>query len=418
MRKIWVIAVFGLVALPLQVRAQQAPPTALAQAENAFSVDLYGKLSQTPGNLFFSPYSVATALDMVYVGAKGATADEIARTLHLNLLCAKGKGPDFQAALLNDAKTQQLFPYSQPDGFKFEAANALWGDKSSSFNPNFISIVQASFGGDLESVNFKHPERASARINNWVAKQTQGKTQNLISPDMLLDDPAMMLTNAVYFKAAWADNFNPYATKPAKFHVSEGRGVMTDMMNKRGWFTLMQADGVKVLSIPYRNDDASMVIILPDVSQGLSVLEAKLSAEKLNTWLTNSRTVPVILSIPKFQIDSEFQLKNDLMLLGMSTGFDANKADFTGIASDPHRPIYIGAIVHKAYIGIDEKGTEATAATTALVSLSGGIEAPQPPPPPPVRFIADHPFIYLIRSNGNGEILFMGRVADPTQHGD
>jgi serpin B len=417
MRKIFLAAVLGLATLPSQVRAQIPPQDLLAPAENAFAVDLYGKLSQVPGNVFFSPYSVATALEMVYAGAKGSTADEIADTLHLNLLAGSGNRVDSQAALLSAAAEQQGLTKNPTGGFTFQATNALWGDKSYTFKPDFIANIKASFGGDLEPVNFKEPERASAKINKWVAQETQNKIQNLVSPDMLLNDPPMVLTDAVYFNSVWLDKFDPSATKQTKFYVSAGQNVMTEMMNMSVSLALTQADGVKILSIPYGDRLTSMVIILPDDPQGLSAVEASLSVKKLNTWLAESQDVPVILSMPKFQTDSRFDLKKTLTSLGIDTAFNASKADFTGIADDPSRPLYLGDVVHKAYVEVDEQGTEAAAATAVVQVASGGFEGPQPPPPPPVRFIADHPFIYLIRSAYSGDILFMGRVDDPTQQG-
>jgi serpin B len=417
MRKIFLAAVLGLATLPSQVRAQIPPQDLLAPAENAFAVDLYGKLSQVPGNVFFSPYSVATALEMVYAGAKGSTADEIADTLHLNLLAGSGNRVDSQAALLSAAAEQQGLTKNPTGGFTFQATNALWGDKSYTFNPDFIANIKTSFGGDLEPVNFKEPERASTKINKWVAQETQNKIQNLVSPDMLLNDPPMVLTDAVYFNSVWLDKFDPSATKQTKFYVSAGQNVMTEMMNMSVSLALTQADGVKILSIPYGDRLTSMVIILPDDPQGLSAVEASLSVKKLNTWLAESQDVPVILSMPKFQTDSRFDLKKTLTSLGIDTAFNASKADFTGIADDPSRPLYLGDVVHKAYVEVDEQGTEAAAATAVVPVASGGFEGPQPPPPPPVRFIADHPFIYLIRSAYSGDILFMGRVDDPTQQG-
>jgi serpin B len=413
MRKVLALAVLGLAALPWGAAAQEVPLSPLARAQNAFAMDLYGRLGQTPGNLFFSPYSIATALDMVYVGAKGATADEMARTLHLNLL----DGTDKRQALLNAGKAQ-LQDVNKPSGFTLQNANALWGDKGFTFNPGFIVDIQTSFGADLKPVNFKHPEQAAGQINQWVAEQTQNRIQNLVSADALQGDPAMVLTNAVYFESRWVRPFDAAATKPALFHVSAAHDVSAQMMNTQNFFTLTQTEGVKILSMAYGDYGTSMAIILPDAPQGLADVEARLSAAKLDDWLEGEDSlpgVPVILSLPKFRIGSAFALKPALQSLGMNAAFTPGQADFTGIAHDLTRPLYVGAVVHKAYIDVDEQGTEAAAATAVIMSASGGIE---PPPPPPVRFNADHPFIYLIYSSQTGEILFMGRVDDPTQQGD
>lgn len=414
MRRILALAVCGLAALPGPARAQ-AVVSPLAQAENAFAVDLYGRLGQAPGNLFFSPYSVATALDMVYVGAKGTTATEMAKTLHLDLLA----GADKQQALLSAGKAQQQMMHNlSSDGFTLQSANVLWGDKGFTFDPGYISSIQTSFDGRLNRVNFKHPERAAAKINDWVSGQTQGKIPNLVTPDMLQGDPAMVLTNAVYFDARWVRPFDPEATKSAPFHASAGRDVTAEMMHdSEDKFSLVQADGIKILSLPYGDYSISMMIILPDNPQGLTDVEAHLNAAKLGKWIsavTQTDWEPVTLSIPKFKIGSSLALKPVLQSLGMSTAFDQDHANFTGIADDPLRPLYVGDVVHKANIDVDEQGTEAAAATAVDLPEAAGIE---PPPPPPVPFIADHPFIYLIYSSQTGEILFMGRVDDPTQQG-
>lgn len=409
MRKLIAIAFVGLALAPSQARAQTPPQDPLAPAENAFAVDLYGKLGRAPGNLFFSPYSAAASLDMVYVGARGSTAEEIARTLHLNALI----GADLRAAVLAAAEKQRQT--AGPSGFELQAANALWGDRGYAFHPDFIADIKTGFGADLEPVDFKRPEQASAQINDWAAQQTHNKIRNLVSPQMLSDDPPLVLTNAVYFKAAWRVRFDPAATKQARFHVSALHDVTADMMNMNGRFLLTEADGAKVLSIPYGDASMSMVIILPDAPQGLSAVEANLSAENLSAWLAKSEDAPVILSMPKFRVDCEFDLNNALESLGMNSAFSPGKGDFTGIADDPRRPIYIGSVVQKAYVDVDEEGTEAAAATAVVMTATAArFERPQPP----VRFIADHPFIYLIRSSRSGEILFMGRVNDPTQHGD
>ncbi len=416
MKKILVLVFLGIAVVPAQAQQAVSP---LAHADTAFAIELYGKLDQTPGNLFFSPYSICSALDMVYVGAKGTTAAEMAQVLHLTLLDQPATATSLRQALLRAAaERQQQLTASQSNGFALQSANALWGDKSFTFNQQFISNIAASFGGNLRPVNFKKPERAAEKINDWVADQTQNRIQNLVSPDMLQGDPAMVLTNAVYFKSRWMRPFDEAATKPTTFHVSAAKDVTADMMNMQDKFGLLQADGIKLLTIPYGDYGTSMVIILPNDPQGLVEVETQLNAAKLDEWLAeayDAPEVPVILSFPKFRMSDSFALKPVLQSLGMTTAFEPRKADFTDIADDPLRPLYVGDVVHKANISVDEKGTEAAAATAVTMVSVGGIE---PPPPPPVRFNADHPFIYLVYAEQTGEILFMGRVNDPTQQGD
>jgi serpin B len=410
---------FALVLLALSggaARAQMAPVPPIAQAENAFAVDLYGKLRTQPGNLFFSPYSISTALSMVFMGAKGETADQIARVLHLELLGAPaGESPALLAA---DFKGQQLFADpTWPGDFQFDAANALWGAKRYAFNPAFISIVKDKFGGDLKRVNMMHPEATAAQINNWVSAQTQGKIQNLINPPLITPLTRMVLTNAVYFKADWDRPFYEGSTNQQNFTISPSHNVMTPMMHGNGFFMLTQAKGVKILSLPYGYDDASMIIILPDDKAGLAGIEADLTANEVNGWIASGLSVPVILAIPKFETTDKFELSDVLKSLGIKSAFDPTLANLTGIADIPADPLFISLVIHQAHVDVDEKGTEAAAAT-AIVTISSGGAWEGPPPPPPFPFIADHPFIYLIRANKSGEILFMGRVDDPTQSGN
>jgi len=381
--------------------AQREAP--VVQAENAFAVDLYGKLAKQPGNLFFSPYSISTALGMVFVGAKGTTADEIAKALHL--------GPGWKPA---DVKADVLFPQAQPDGFKFNSANALWCAKGYHFESDYLAGIKNNFGGDARRVNFDDPVRAAGKINDWVAKETQGKIQNLISPEALKAATRLVLTNAVYFKAGWAEPFDITLSDQEKFHIAPGNDAMTEMMHQTGDFMLTQGDGAKILSIPYRGFDASLVIILPDANTGLSKVEAGLSADELSGWLANNQYTLVALTLPRIESTQQFDLKQVLMALGIEQAFSPEQADLTGIANNPDGRLYVSDVIHKANVDIDETGTEAAAATAISVA-SAGIE--MGPPPVPVPFVADHPFIYLIRSNQSGDILFMGRVDDPTQTG-
>ena len=412
MKKISLLAALLPICLAAtHAQAQSAtPPAPLARAENAFAVDLYGKLRQQPGNLFFSPYSIATSVGMAYAGARGGTAAEIARVLHLDMLEQNGPHADLRAAFLQAAR-QRPVPQSAGAGdFQFYAANALWGAKGYAFNQRFIATIKNSFGGDLEPVDFREAQAARNRINGWVAGQTQNKIQDLIGPGVLSRHTRMVLTNAVYFKAKWQFLFEAESTKKGIFHIAADKHVDVAMMNMRMYFPLAMAKEVKVLSLPYDYGTVSMVIILPNRKDDLRKIEAGLSATTLNRWLASARVREVSLSLPRFKTRCDFDLRSTLMALGMKKAFIPSEADLTGIADVSRRPLYISDVIHQAFVGVDENGTEATAATAVTVTASAGAAMPGPPP---VRFNANHPFIYLIRDNRSGEILFMGRVADP-----
>jgi serpin B len=405
-----IAAAAALLALLLRPALAPAQPP-LAQAESAFAIDLYGQLGQQPGNLFFSPYSVSTALGMVFEGAKGATASEIAQVLHLDLL---GKNPAADTALLQAVEQQPLLADAQASGFELHAANAIWGAQNYPFNQAFIANIKTGFGGNLEPVDFSDSAAATGRINNWVADQTQGKIQNLISPGVLTADTRLVLTNAIYFRAHWAEPFDKSGTRQQTFHVAPGKDVTISMMHMTDHFDLATADGVKILTIPYEYNAASMVIILPDSQNGLAAIESGLTPEKLNNWLSASQSTLVQLALPKFTARSTFGLNAVLQKLGMKQAFDRSNADFSGIANLPGRRLFISDVIHQAYIGVDEEQTEAAAATAIIMDEA---TASEPDLNKPVPFIADHPFIYLIRANQSGAILFMGRETDPSQGG-
>jgi serpin B len=402
-------------------QAQTAP---LAQAENSFAVDLYKQLRTRPGNLFFSPYSVATGVGMVYVGAKGETAAQIAQVLHLEKLPPSS---DPQAAYLADVKAQSAsLAHLSERGTMFQAANAIWTSKDLTFQPAFLAKIQNDFGGSVTAVDFGDPIAASDTIDRWVMNETAHHIQNLVTPEMLEPPPGLVLTNAIYFRPVWDDPFLPEATQQEIFHVRPGHDVKTAMMNKTAGYSLDVAPGVKILTLPYHSGvycqsgqchtyGTSMLIILPDSATGLPRLEAGLTEAKLEKWLHDSQTAAVILKLPKFSAESDFSLKDELVKLGIKTAFKRFGADLTGIANDPEKRLYVGAVLHKAYISVDEKGAEAAAATAIVGPVA--MSAPPPPPlnpPPPVPFFADHPFLYLIRDDNTGTILFMGRVENPT----
>ncbi len=400
------IALLSICLLSAQAHAQPQP---LTQAENAFALDLYGKLRQQPGNLFFSPYSIATAIGMAYAGAKGGTAAEIANVLHLDLL--RQPGADLPTAFLQAARQQQNLA-AQTAGFEFTTANALWGAENYPFNPPYIASIETDFGGHPEAVDFGDEPATRAKINAWVAAQTHGKIQNLIGPGILSAQTRLVLTNAIYFKAGWASPFDKTATDQQPFHVSAADTVSAAMMHRTGYFTLTQAPNARILSLSYRDDAASMVIILPDHGDGLAAVEAALTPQNLDSWLAQGQPVNVALALPKFRNAGALDLGDVLMALGMRRAFMPGQADLTGIASDSKHRLYIGGVIHQAFISVDEQGTEAAAATAIGIGMTAIMQAP-----PPIPFIADHPFIYLIRDDQSGRILFMGRVTDPTRPG-
>jgi serpin B len=406
-------ALFSLLLPLLAVQAAFAatPPAAPAadqaqavKGSNAFAIDLFRELSAQSGNLFFSPESISTAFAMTYAGAHGQTATEMAHVFHFTLPPER----------LHPAMGALLAGMNAPHpGYALSVADALWAEQDAKFLPAYLALVQTNYGAGFHPIDFKSdPDGARATINQWVEKQTNDKIQNLLGPGTVTPSTRLILTNAIYFKGAWADQFSKNATENADFHLSASKTVQAPMMNNSGHFYYLKGPSFQALQLPYEKDEVSMLILLPDEVGGLPALERSLTAANLEKWTASlAYEEDVIVSMPRFNITQQFELNSTLTKLGLKAAFDAGTADFSGITGD--KSLFISAAIHKAYIDVDENGTEAAAATAVVMAATA--MAPRNPPPPPIVFTADHPFLFLIRENATGAILFMGRVTDPTQ---
>jgi serpin B len=395
---------------PAAIAAQTVPAASADQAEavkgsNAFAVDLYGQLSAQPGNLFFSPESVSTAFGMAYAGAHGQTATEMAHVFHFTLPPER-LHPAFGALLAGMNAPHR--------GYALSVADALWAQQDEKFLPAYLNLVEANYGAGFRAVDFKTaPDSARATINQWVEKQTNDKIQNLLGPGTVTPLTRLILTNAIYFKAAWADQFEKNGTKNEDFHLSAGKTIQAPTMHNWGGYEYFKGPAFQALLLPYEKGEISMLILLPDDVDGLPALEHSLSAGNLEKWVASlSYAHEVIVSLPRFKIAQQFELSSTLEELGLKSAFDASTADFSAMTGD--RSLVISAAIHKAYIDLDENGTEAAAATAVVMEMAMAAR-PSSPPPPPIIFTADHPFLFLIRDNESGGILFMGRVTDPTK---
>ena len=391
--------------------AAQTPATATTdraaavEGNNAFAVDLYGQLRNQSGNLFFSPESISTALAMTYAGARGDTASEMAKTLHFTL------PPDqlhpAMGALLSDLNAAH-------DGYQLHVADALWAQQGYTFRDDFLKLTESNYGAGFNQVDFKGAtEAARLAINHWVEQKTENKINNLLQPGILDPLTKMVLTNAIYFKGDWQTPFEKSWTEDDDFHLSPARNVKAPLMHLTEGFDYFDGGTFQVLEIPYKSRDLSMIVFLPRKIDGLPALEESLTAANMKHWLDRLQWVhEVILTLPKFQMTREFGLAGTLGAMGMPRAFDPVNADFSGMTGK--RELFISAVIHKAFIDVDEKGTEAAAATAVVMEKATAMPPRFQPPPPPV-FRADHPFIFLIRDNRSGGILFMGRVIDPTK---
>ncbi len=384
----------------------QTPATdvqTLTAGNLAFALDLYHVLRGTNNNLFFSPHSISTALAMTYAGARGETASEMARILHFTLP-AEQLFPAFNAL---DLALQPGQPKEKEQPLELQGANALWGQQGYTFRPEFLDLLAQNFGAGMRLADFKTAaEAARQAINQWVSEQTQDRIQDLIAPGMIDTLTRLVLVNAIYFKGGWLYPFDPQATHETPFTRLDGSQVNIPVMfwPKAETVRYAQGAGYQMVELPYQGGNAVMTILLPDAGQ-FAAFEEKLAAAQLTTLLSSLSPQAVKVAMPRFRNESTFNLTQTLRKLGMSTAL-SEAADFSGMTGQ--RDLFIGAVVHKAFVEVNESGTEAAAATAVMMKLTSL-------PAPSLEVKVDRPFIYLIRDTRTGAVLFMGRVLDPTQ---
>lgn len=382
---------------PAQVKADKP---VVVKGNTAFACDLYAKLRGQEGNLFCSPYSISTALAMTYTGARTQTADQMAKTLHFSL--EQGRLHPAFAAL-----QQELAGDGKKRGYQLQVANALWGQLGYPFKNDFLDTTRANYGGAFQPLDFKNnPEQARQTINTWVEKQTQDKIKGLLRKGIIKTNTRMVLTNAIYFKGDWAAKFKKEFTRDEPFHQTATQKVNTPLMHRTGKYRYLDGGDFQALQMPYTGDDLSMVVLLPKKVDGLADFEKTLTPAKLADWLPKLREQTVVVSLPKFKMTSEFTLNDQLSAMGMPLAFDEDKADFKGIADVSNENLHISKVIHKAFVDVNEEGTEAAAATAVIIAAPTSA-------PIQIAFRADHPFVFLIRDNRSGSILFLGRLANP-----
>jgi serpin B len=387
----------------------QNPPSsaddraAVVNASNAFAVDLYDRLRTRSGNLFFSPESISTALSMTYAGARGETASEIGKTLHFNL--PPDRLHSTEGALLGDLNGAH-------DGYELRIDSALWAQEGYPFLDAFLELNKRDYGAAVHRVDFKRaPEASRLAINQWVEQKSDQKIDNFLQPGALSPDLKLVLTDTIYFKSHWWTQFIKANTQDGDFNASPIRTVKAPMMHLTGHFNYLKGDAFRALEVPYENNRASLIVILPDNYAGLSDFERSFTAANLVRWLGELRIAQkVMLTLPRFKVSQQFELKDALAAMGMPAAFQQGAADFSGMTGN--RKLFLSAVIHRAFIDLNEEGTEAAAVTGSFgVAGMEGLGHEEPPIP----FTVDHPFIFLIRDNRTGSILFMGRLTDPTQ---
>jgi serpin B len=362
-----------------------------------FAFSLYKEIGKTPGNQFISPYSISTAMAMTYAGAKGETRDEMSQVL--------GLSPE-QGKVDSDFRNLNYALFKKSKDIEVKTSNALWMQENFTFREDYKKIITENYSGALNTADFKNDknrEAAIVKINGWVNGETNGKIIDLIPPGSLSSLTRLVLVNAIYFKGNWQNKFSENNTADGIFYSDGQKQVTIPFMHGEFDVRYLELDDLKGVELPYVDNKYNMLILLPKKNDGLASLESQLTYDNYQQWISMMMKEEVTISLPKFTLTESYNLENTLQSMGMTQAF-SDQADFSGITGKPD--LKISKVLHKAFIEVNEEGTEAAAATgVVMVEKSARHEK--------LSFTADHPFIFFIRENTTGTILFMGRVARP-----
>ena len=371
----------------------------IIEANNRFAINLYSQYKSEEGNIFFSPFSISTAMAMVYEGAEGKTAKEIKSVFGF---------PKYDNSRRNQYSDLLSEINKKDKEYALKTANALWAEQDFQFLDEYLTTVEKYYGGKTTNLDFKNePDTSRLIINNWVEDKTNDKIKDLLPKGVINFLTRLVLTNAIYFKAKWLIQFDADKTSDEYFRVNPDKSIKVPMMqptSQKSTFNYTQNKDLQILEMPYAGEDLSMLILLP-LDDDIEALENSFTIEKLTEWKKSLRKRRVNIYIPKFKFETKYFMKNTLSNLGMPTAF-TYKADFSGMTGT--KDLKIDKVIHQAFIEVNEEGTEAAAATGFGMS-----EVESMPPPTPI-FKADHPFIFIIQQKETGNILFMGRVNNPT----
>jgi serpin B len=374
----------------------------LVDGNSAFAFDLYQILREGRENLFYSPYSISVALAMTYAGARDETERQMADALRFALPQDR-LHPAFNGLDLELARRGEGAEGKDEEGFRLNVVNAIWGQEGYEFLSEFLDVLAESYGAGLRVLDFeKAPEASRVTINDWVSEQTEGRIEDLIPQGVIDALTRLVLTNAIYFNAAWDNPFEPGLTEDGTFHLPDGGEVSVPMMRQTESLGYAEGEGVQAVELPYDGGELSMVILLPDAGE-FEAFENTLDAGRVDAIVEDISYRQVALSLPKFEVESDFSLVEALTAMGMPDAF-SDAADFSGMTGS--RDLFIAEVVHKAFVSVDEAGTEAAAAT-AVVMVEMAM------PEEPVEVTVDRPFVFLIRDIETGAVLFVGRVVDP-----
>lgn len=393
-----------------RVAAPKVPDSDLAdlsKSNSSFAFDLYSQLKGKEGNLFYSPYSISAALAMTYAGARGDTEGEMARVLHYDLPQDR-LHPAFNALDQTLASRGKEARGKDGQGFRLKIANSIWGQTDYRFKSDYLDTLARNYGAGLRLLDFQQsPEPARSTINDWVDTQTEGKITDLLQPGSIDGNTRLVLTNAIYFNAAWRDAFDQKSTRPLPFTLLDGSRIDAPMMSQTRSFRYAKGDGYQAVELPYDGGDLAMTILVPDQGK-FGQFESSMSGDRLAGIVGELQGRRVELTMPKFKYGASLGLRDVLARMGMAGAF-SDGADFSGMSDA--RDLFISDVVHKAIVDVSETGTEAAAATAVMVAASAAWVTPQEP----VVLTVDRPFLFVIRDVPTGAVLFVGRVTNPVE---
>jgi serpin B len=391
--------------------AQGDDMNTVAAGNNAFAFDLYHQaVANSTDNLIFSPFSVAMAFGMALAGTDGTTEQQMRDVLHVTLPRDQFD-PAFSALSADLAGRKPSSESKSGDIFKLNIANSLWAQESFPFRQDYLDEMQSYYAGQIFPVDFAAmPDAVRQQINDWVAQHTEDKIQDLLPPGVINEMTRMVLANAIYFIASWNTPFEESNTQDDTFTLLDGSTVTVSMMNQEESFGYVLGDGFQAVELPYLGGDVTMFAIMPDAGT-FDQFESGLDAAQFDAIHSQLTYGDVQLTMPRFKIETDLNLKPPMIALGMTDAFDGNLANFSRMF-DPSSSdkLYISDALHKAYINVDEAGTEAAAATALIIAATA-----MPMPTEPVIIRLDRPFIYAIYDRPTGSILFLGRVTNPAE---
>jgi serpin B len=376
----------------------------LVDGNNAFALEIYKTVSAQDGNLILSPFSVSLALAMTYAAARGETESQMADTLHFDLpqeqLHPAFNALDQELASRGESKSDEEKP------LQLNIANAVWAEQTYPFLQEYLDLIASNYGAGIRLADFINQfETVRNEINEWVYEQTQEKIKDLLPEGVLSADTRMVLVNAIYFKADWLSQFDAGDTYDAPFHLLDGTDVTVKMMNQGTFMPYYQGDGFQAVELPYAGDTAAMDIFVPDEGN-FDPFESSLNSELFNETINGLQPTSMMLSLPKFTFESQFNLSDTLKSMGMVDAFEPDNADFSGMTAQ--NDLFISDVIHKAFVAVDEEGTEAAAAIAVIVDVTSAMMSD-------ITLTIDRPFVFIICDKPSGQILFIGRVLNPVQ---